>query len=225
MASTVADCYSKPCLTVCVAPQVDTLYKVRSAICGGDLNFVFAVDGLGSVAWSFPHAVSEERQADLKNEEYYELYKEGLQDWLDGDPDQLNMNEFVLDTIIQGKGRGPCPTDICYAPIPGAGAPAPRPNRPRCGHAFGTCAAQPRMCMCARARVRVRVHECTCMSARAWNCAVHVHECMCMCMCARIRAGGCGVMGRARARVRVFAPVSLPAHHRPHCVRNDSACV
>ena len=37
-----------------MAPQHGTLEDVSSAICGGDQVFVYALDGVGAVAWGFP---------------------------------------------------------------------------------------------------------------------------------------------------------------------------
>ena len=91
------------------------------ALCAGDREFVYALDGVGSVAWGYP--------PDRENPPI-------SRPWLFDDRDVKSANrpfvEEVLNIVLVGDGQIPCGNDICYnSSLPGAPV-ALTPRQPCC---------------------------------------------------------------------------------------------
>ena len=93
-------------------PQGNLLVDARNAICAGDLDFVYAIDGSGSVAWAYPRSTDH----DAPDPEY---------EWIENSqlpsnypPQYLNFPSYVLDLVLASNGRPNdlCPAALCYNP-------------------------------------------------------------------------------------------------------------
>ena len=56
-----------------LVPQKNVLMDAKDALCAGDVHFVYAVGGLGSPAWGYPHGF--ERADNLSQEALSRLYE------------------------------------------------------------------------------------------------------------------------------------------------------
>ena len=108
-------------LSTYLVPQLSVLQGVSDAICSGDQEFVFAIDGMGTVVWGFPYTVNASEPPDFK------LFPE-----LEGEAQTLDYNQQTIDALLNGHGRGACPAELCYNsnfPIP---VPLPQAVRAAC---------------------------------------------------------------------------------------------
>lgn len=95
-----------------LVPQLTVLENVQGAICGGDRDFVYAVDGMGTVVWGYPPGVLGTVQ---------EFNEKGYAPWKQIAGEHLNINQEAVNSIVEGNGRGTCPSELCYFP----GSPTP----------------------------------------------------------------------------------------------------
>jgi hypothetical protein len=86
-------------------PQLSVLESVKSAICGGDRDFVYALDGMGTVVWGYPPGVQGTLQESIDN---------GFTPWNLIPDEELNINQQAVNSIVGGHGRGVCPPESCY---------------------------------------------------------------------------------------------------------------
>jgi len=86
-----------------IIPQLDTLQAVHDAICAGDRDFIYSLDGIGSVSWGYPISAGDTSEA-LSSDE---------RKWQASDPsgENLNFATYVLDSVLRGEGRGTC---VCF---------------------------------------------------------------------------------------------------------------
>ena len=101
-------------ITTFLAPQLTVLENVKAAICAGDRDFVYGVDGMGTIVWGYPPRVNPGTI--------------GFAEWPTDDTEELSNNGLVVDSILLGNGRGSCPPQNCYytqfAPLPPIPLPA-----------------------------------------------------------------------------------------------------
>ena len=119
-------------------PQLDVLWSIRAAICGGDTEFVYALDGIGTIGWGYPRSAVDNSRLNISN------FVEDGSWWLE--PDEiLTSQEHTINGILQGHGnpRRNCPVHECYVgvpPTPIAIVPGAKNQalRPSCCAAFQT---------------------------------------------------------------------------------------
>ena len=51
-------------------PQVAVLTQARDALCAGDLDFVWSVDGAGVLAWTYPAGVEAQEKVPLASRNF-----------------------------------------------------------------------------------------------------------------------------------------------------------
>ena len=108
-------------LSTYLVPQLSVLQGVSDAICAGDQEFVYAIDGIGTVVWGYPSNVNASAPAAFK-----------LFPTLEGEEQTLDYNQQTIDSLLNGHGRGACPAELCYNrnfPIP---VPLPQSQRAPC---------------------------------------------------------------------------------------------
>lgn len=122
-------------------PQVEVLVRARDAICAGDQDFVFTVDGAGVPAWTYPQNFSED----------YHMQKLEERNFPDGGSSKrthtvqselpASSAERLVDVLLQQMGRpyhsdsDRCNFTMCYKFQDfGAGlrSQRPLPNAPPC---------------------------------------------------------------------------------------------
>ena len=141
-----------------VMPQREILAGVWDAVCAGERDFVYAVDGAGTPTWAF---VSEERlvidtlgYAASGNRYSYSYNREWPQMEEEDDPIpgytlremshqgvqyEMSYAESVIDFVLQGKYNGNCSLATCYNVDEGAdGAPKLPSDAPGCCVALQT---------------------------------------------------------------------------------------
>ena len=119
-------------ITAHLSPQLTVLQDVKDAICAGDRDFVYAVDGMGVVTWSYPPAVEGSIE---------ESSNSGFTPW----PfvsNSLTGSERVVDKILDNQGRIECPPTSCFLIISPTLPPFPLPEDGLGGH------SQPRSMLC-----------------------------------------------------------------------------
>ena len=106
-------------ITTFLAPQLTVLENVKAAICAGDRDFVYGVDGMGTIVWGYPPRVAGTIQESIDT---------GFTEWPTDDTEDLSYNGLAVDSILRGNGRGSCPPQNCYysqfAPLPPIPLPA-----------------------------------------------------------------------------------------------------
>ena len=105
-----------------LSPQLDILEGIKDAVCAGDRDFVFAIDGMGTVTWGYPPTVTN--LGDLSA-------SPGFVPWPNKAGEVFaNHNEVIIDSIIIGTGRQDCPLDQCYGTVYPGTPPVPlHPSR------------------------------------------------------------------------------------------------
>ena len=107
-----------------MVPQGRTLIDVRNALCAGDREFVFALDGVGSVAWGYPTEVGYQE----------DIWWPWHVPWNEGHS-VLSFPEHVLDLVLDGAGRvsdDECTAHVCYDPTSTIPIPLNRTRAPCC---------------------------------------------------------------------------------------------
>ena len=93
--------------------HISLLRQARDALCGGELNFVYATDGAGA-AWWTPSATP-------KNPTENELRWHWQPSW--DEEDTPSFTSTMLDTVIEGP-VGLCESDVNYCDLTGSGGNA-----------------------------------------------------------------------------------------------------
>ena len=107
-------CHSKARQPSLNPPAV--LENIQSAICGGDQDFVYTIDSIGSFAWGYPESLN--------------LTESPLQTpWSHDESERLNLYQYLLDGVLSGHGREYCDPQLCYEPT--STIPVPITGRPR----------------------------------------------------------------------------------------------
>ena len=88
-----------------LVPQLTVLENVQGAICGGDSDFVYAVDGMGTVVWGYPPGVA----GTPEDPSFIDVPS-----WPVRSDEALSVNEQLVDSILQGNGSSPCQVETCY---------------------------------------------------------------------------------------------------------------
>ena len=88
-----------------MSPQLTVLEGVKAAICSGDRDFVFAIDGMGTVVWGYPPGVA----GTPEDPSFIDVPS-----WPVRSDEALSVNEQLVDSILQGNGRSPCQVETCY---------------------------------------------------------------------------------------------------------------
>lgn len=107
-----------------MVPQLIILESVKGAICGGDRDFVYAIDGMGVVVWGYPPSIASSLAT---------LQDSGYSPWPEyrgenGSQEDIDLNEQTVNSILEGWARTECPSSSCYYSGEAAqGAPAPVP--------------------------------------------------------------------------------------------------
>ena len=134
-----------------MAAQLSTLHDVRAAICGGDTEFVYAIDGLGLV--NYACARSQEMQTHrppaachhpateivdllhLRIDTERARRRRGVTislPWKFTPMERLSYPEYLLETLLAGEEYQECPPELCYdaasLPIPIALTDVRRPK-------------------------------------------------------------------------------------------------
>ena len=108
--------------TTYLNPQLAVLQGVKDAVCAGDRDFVFGVDGMGVVTWGFPPSVRGTIQESADN---------GYTEWPPLEREDLYGTARAIDAIVSGWGRVACPTASCYFFVSPTSAPLPLPEGSR----------------------------------------------------------------------------------------------
>ena len=126
--------------TAFMKEQLSVLWAVRYAICGGDTEFIFALDGVGSIAWGYPASALDGIRLNMS-----EFVPNG--NWRIDPDEPLPFQELILNSILVGAGnpRVECPAEACYVGIP----PSPIPLLP--GGSFQP--VRPACCLVQQTRV------------------------------------------------------------------------
>ena len=106
-------------------PQLAVLEGVKDAVCAGDRDFVFGIDGMGVVTWGFPPSV----EGTVEESTDY-----GYRAWPILEREQLRGSSRTIDAILAGNGRVSCPTEECYITVSPTSPPVPLPEifQPAC---------------------------------------------------------------------------------------------
>ena len=104
-------------------PQLDVLKDVKAAICYGEKEFVYAIDGVGTVAWS-PGTCSGQ-VCDGTN-------ADSAGNWINDPTEDLKFKEFIINAALSGYGFGSCPVDQCYDPAGAIPIPLSSGRAPCC---------------------------------------------------------------------------------------------
>ena len=85
-----------------ISDQLDTLHRVKAAICGGDVNFVYQIDGFGLVNYAYPPRV------DLASFEPIVPWRQL--------GETFDYQGYLLDGLLSGDGlpSTPCTFEECY---------------------------------------------------------------------------------------------------------------
>ena len=123
-------------------PQINTLLLARDALCGGDLDFVFTVDGMGVPAWTYP---DEDRNSTrlfpkrnfpigTNRPELTTAYSS-----LPFKPVKATYSAKMVDVLLQSFGRykAGVECDVSWC-LKGNGSWAPNPDPPPCCYAQKT---------------------------------------------------------------------------------------
>ena len=106
-----------------VNPQTHRLEELKGAICGGDLDFIYTVDGAGSPAWGYPQHSLINVTLDPRETPWNRDRSESK---------ALTFQDFVVDNVLSGEGRGECAFNLCYEEVPGEVIAVPRSDAARC---------------------------------------------------------------------------------------------
>ena len=102
-----------------LVPQQHLLIDARNAICAGDRDFVYTIDGAGSVAWAYPPDWEQSELGSQLPEDYD--YR-----WIEVDElppnyatagiPSLTFQEKIIDLVLAEYGRPSidCPVSVCY---------------------------------------------------------------------------------------------------------------
>ena len=108
-----------------ISPQYTTLVDAVDAVCAGDREFVYTLDGVGAMFWGYGDNDLQYRQYQWLDPDYpdYRPWKTEAADV------ERTYAEFLLDRVLSGHGRSvnSCPLQTgCYIPDPGgSGFPVP----------------------------------------------------------------------------------------------------
>mmetsp|Transcript_36411 Transcript_36411/g.97292 ORF Transcript_36411/g.97292 Transcript_36411/m.97292 type:complete len:755 (-) Transcript_36411:467-2731(-) len=150
-------------LGLILLPQRNLLVQARDALCAGDRDFVFTLDGLGSIAWTYPEGTNEAKL-------YSRNYPDG------GDPkrrrpslkSQPLYTDGVIDTVLAQQGRkyhaSLCSTEECFDTT--LLVPTPLADRPPCCKAISTRVPVSRG---ARLSVEQKAAESVSDAVQLWN--------------------------------------------------------
>ena len=155
-------------------PQITLMVRARDALCAGDTQFVYSVDGAGAVVWGYPDRVVN--KPDFANHTYSRNYPDG------GVPNKTRGAEtkvfrtdpgtvtsgytyVVLDALLRQQGRPVwhCEPEECFD---FQNKQAPLPNRPDCCLAAKTRAYS---IDSGRFSVRMRTGQSAVDAVRLWN--------------------------------------------------------
>jgi len=103
-----------------ITDQLTILYDVKAAICAGDQDFVYTLDGVGSISWGFPESANRDPPSDWPYAEWQTKEYD----------DNLPFQSHVLEAVLNGKGREVCPADECYDAT--SAVPVPKPDQAEC---------------------------------------------------------------------------------------------
>jgi hypothetical protein len=109
-------------------PQGNLLIDARNAICAGDLDFVYTIDGSGSLAWGYP-GLPDQNQTQPKYRWIQDF--ELPSNYPASSRDQI-FPSYVIDLVLAAYGRSdvPCPEELCYNPD--TAIPTPLDNKAPC---------------------------------------------------------------------------------------------
>jgi hypothetical protein len=96
-----------------INPQVDVMVKARDALCSGDTDFVYTIDGLGVMAWSYPSTTDTNEFSSGRN------FKDGK------DPSVREGKSADEANAFEG------PPDVVHAASDGGSSRAGWPASPR----------------------------------------------------------------------------------------------
>jgi hypothetical protein len=126
-------------------PQIKTFVLARDALCAGDVDFVFTVDGMGVPAWSYPDHDSKHYPPPSDTTRNFPLgsnVPELHTDYskLEFTPANATYAAKLVDVLLQNYGRydrDECDYVIgartaCSMQDPETGFPLPHPNPPPC---------------------------------------------------------------------------------------------
>ena len=92
-----------------VVPQQTILREARDAMCAGDVDFVYTVDGAGTVTWGYPDGVPQPILPLPLDRPVWTP--------LDPEKEYASFSDYVIDFVLQGAGRADltsCPVSSCY---------------------------------------------------------------------------------------------------------------
>ena len=111
-------------------PQITMLQEAKDALCAGERDFVYTIDGLGSPAWSYTEGMAPATPP--------------TRPWINlsaSDELLLNYPEYTLEKVLQGDMRNQgqpfdielCPQADCYnGTVDGVPVAKPESERPGC---------------------------------------------------------------------------------------------
>ena len=83
-------------------PQIRVMVSARDALCGGDVDFVYTLDGMGAIAWAYPDRASFE--SSLINSRNFPDGTTPEVGYTADDP-QLKFADSVIDSLLRQQGR------------------------------------------------------------------------------------------------------------------------
>jgi hypothetical protein len=114
-------------------PQVQLMVRARDALCAGDVQFVYAIDGAGTIVWGYPEEAQNDPQ--FGNKTFIRNFPDGelptKTTGVESVSRSTSYSHAVVDLLLRQQGRAHwhCPPEECYD---FQDKQAPLPNRPDC---------------------------------------------------------------------------------------------